>query len=295
MSGRAVTRKMWLALAAAGLVYFCVCALVAVRGARQTSGDAYVKESTATAPTAPSAGQTGTENRTEQDDGIHEAPAGYAPDGTRRMIALTFDDGPFSPVTEAILDALEACDGRATFFCLGNRAETYEKTLRRAVDLGCEIASHSYAHKRLPTLGAAALEKDFAKANAALEQYSQKAPSLLRPPFGDYDKRVLSSADMPVILWSIDTVDWQYAETPDDRRGVSGKRRDLAKIVNGVYDQLQDGDIVLMHDIFHMSKEAAVRVIQDLSDKGWQLVTVTELFAIKGIELEDGKVYYCAR
>jgi peptidoglycan/xylan/chitin deacetylase (PgdA/CDA1 family) len=209
----------------------------------------------------------------------------------QKMLALTFDDGPSSYTTE-ILDVLERNNARATFFCLGSRAEEYEKTLRRAAALGCEIASHSYAHKRLSELSGTALAEDLRMARDALEANSGREIRLMRTPYGQHEKELIRKIDMPVVLWDIDTLDWTYGihETGFSAEEFEYARR---KVVQEVLDHAEDGDIVLMHDLYAVTAAAAKEVIALLAREGWQLVTVSELFAAKEKSLEAGK-YYCS-
>ena len=229
-------------------------------------------------------------NAYQRPDGIHEAP-----NGRGNMVALTFDDGPSGAVTTHILDTLEQVGGRATFFCIGERAQYYQETLRRMAAQGHEIASHSWSHERLTRLSCDALKQDLARTATALEQNSGVSPRFLRPPYGAVSERMLSNVDMPVILWSIDSEDWRYCEQLCKQRTETQRQRDFQNVVNSVLDYVQDGDIILMHDLYAFTQDVADAIILELHDKNWQLVTVSELFAARGIEPEPGKVYYSAR
>ena len=222
-------------------------------------------------------------------EGIHETS-----DGRGKLVALTFDDGP-SSISSHILDTLTEADGHATFFCLGDRAESYREALRHIAAQGSEIASHSYNHKRLTRLGARELEEDLSKAAGLLEEFSGKPPVLLRPPYGSISDYMLERTEMPVILWSIDSEDWHFCEELCRNRSEEQRQRDFVRVVNSVLDYVQDGDIVLMHDLYCFTQDVADAVIAELRHKGWKLVTVSELFAAKGIELQPGVAYHCAR
>jgi len=223
-------------------------------------------------------------------EGVHEAP-----DGSGKLVALTFDDGPGGTVTGHILDTLREVGGRATFFCLGDRAQDYREILKRMVAQGCEVASHSHAHERLTRLGSNALCNDLTRAAETLEEFSGTAPQLLRPPFGAVNERMLGCVDMPVILWSIDSEDWRYCELLCKNRSDEQRQRDLLKVVNSVLDYVQDGDIILMHDLYSFTQDVADTVIAELHHRGWKMVTVSELFKAKGIVPEPGEVYHSAR
>jgi len=226
----------------------------------------------------------------DRPEGVHAAP-----EGEGKLVALTFDDGPGGKVTSHILDSLGAVGGRATFFCLGDRAQEYEGILRRMAAQGCEIASHSYSHDRLTRLSNDRLRDDLERTAAALEGFSGVAPGLLRPPFGSVSERMLGCVDMPVILWSIDSEDWRYCELLCKNRSDEQRQRDFLKVVNSVVDYVQDGDIILMHDLYSFTQDVADAVIAELYHQGWRLVTVSELFTAKGLEPEPGVVYHSAR
>jgi peptidoglycan/xylan/chitin deacetylase (PgdA/CDA1 family) len=222
--------------------------------------------------------------------GFHEAPNGQG-----KYVALTFDDGPSGKVTKNILDLLEKYDAKATFFALGNRAQGYQALLQRMTAMGCEVASHSFAHKHLVKLSTAQLVKDLTKASDALEKASGQRPVLLRPPYGERNVCIESNAKMPLILWSIDTKDWYYRDKEKDTRSAAQRQKDLERVANEVLDTVRNGDIVLMHDLYDMTEQAAAVILKELTEKGWNLVTVSELFRIHGITLENGKIYRSAR
>ena len=118
---------------------------------------------------------------------------------------------------------------------------------------------------------------------------------MLRPPYGSISDYMLARADMPVILWSIDSEDWRFCEELCRNRSDEQRQRDFVRVVNSVLDYVQDGDIVLMHDLYCFTQDVADAVIAELHHKGWKLVTVSALFEAKGIELQPGVAYHCAR
>ena len=198
-------------------------------------------------------------------------------DPDKPMIALTFDDGP-SVYTEEILDQLEKYDARATFFVVGERVSEYASTIQRAHSIGCEIGNHSWSHPDLSTISVSAMKKELEKTDAAIEKITGEVPALLRPPYGGVDADVRANAGKPLIHWSVDTRDWST--------------RSSSSTINSVLNNARDGSIVLMHDIYSSTKSAAVSLIPTLISKGYQLVTVSEMAAYRGITLEDGTVYY---
>lgn len=193
-----------------------------------------------------------------------------------KLVALTFDDGP-SKYTTQILDCLEANGAKATFFVVGTNVNANPSILSRANDLGMEIGNHTMNHKNLKTLSADGIRSELNSASAAISNIIGKKPSVIRPPYGNYNSTVSSVADGPLILWSIDTLDW--------------KTKNADSTVNSVLNNVKDGSVVLMHDLYSQSAQAAVRIIPELISRGYKLVTISELAAAKGVSFQNGKAY----
>ncbi len=192
-------------------------------------------------------------------------------DPARPMIALTFDDGPRTSVTSRILDSLQANGGRATFFMVGSRVDSNADVIRRMAAQGCEVANHTYDHKYITKIGADGIRSQVGSTNQKIQAVCGVAPTLLRPPGGYKDAAslaVLGSMGMPAVMWSIDTRDWQH--------------KNSQKTIETVLSQVRDGDIILMHDIYDPTADAAVALIPELTARGYQLVTVSELAAYRG-------------
>ncbi len=201
----------------------------------------------------------------------------YVGNKTQPAIALTFDDGPSKNPTTRILDVLESYQVHATFFVMGYKAEDYADQLNRAKALGCELGNHSYNHPKLTAISDSKAEKQISRTRKLVKKVTGTAPSLVRPPYGSYNDTVLSLLKAPAILWSLDTRDW--------------KTRDADSTVNAVLSDVKDGDIVLMHDVYEPTADAVERLVPELIDRGYQLVTVHELAALKGEKLKKGKTY----
>ncbi len=198
-------------------------------------------------------------------------------DPAKPMVALTFDDGPFPKSTESILDTLKAHDAVATFFVLGNRVSANGALLTRMLSEGSEIGNHSFNHRQLITLTLEELQKEIYKTQEAIEEVTGYEPVVMRPTYGSYDQDLRDSVDMPMILWSLDARDWE--------------NRDAEYVYKKVLENVQDGDIVLMHDIYVSTADAVKMIVPELKSRGYQLVTISELYQAKGIDLEAGKVY----
>ena len=198
-------------------------------------------------------------------------------DPTKPMVALTFDDGP-SIYTKEILDQLEKYNAHATFFVVGERVSSYASTIKRAYNIGCEIGNHSWSHPNLASISVKSMKSEISRTDAAIEKVIGKKAALLRPPYGSVDSDVRKNAGKPLIHWSIDTLDW--------------KTRNSSKTISSVLNNVRDGSIVLMHDIYSATRTAAVSLIPTLISRGYQLVTVSELAAYHGTNLKNGSVYY---
>ncbi len=196
-------------------------------------------------------------------------------DKNKKMIALTYDDGP-SAYTPLVLDALAKYGGHATFFVVGSSVNRYADSLRRAVALGCEIGNHTYSHNNLKNLSAAQVQSALQATSQAVRNQTGAEVRLLRPPYGSYSTSTSSAAGMPVIMWSIDTLDW--------------KTRSTSATIQCVQSKAYDGAIILMHDLHQPTAMAADAVIKNLTDAGYQLVTVSELAAYRG-GLQIGSAY----
>ena len=192
-------------------------------------------------------------------------------DPSRPMIALTFDDGPKTSVTSRILDSLQANGGRATFFMVGTNVNANAGVIKRMVDQGCEAANHTYDHKYITKIGANGIISQLGAANQMIQAACGVSPVLMRPPGGYVDAGSLSvvgSMGMSAVMWSIDTRDWQH--------------KNAQRTIDTVLSQVRDGDIILMHDIYSTTADAAVVLIPELTARGYQLVTVSELAAYRG-------------
>lgn len=192
------------------------------------------------------------------------------------LVALTFDDGP-GQYTDKLLDCLEENGAKATFYMLGQNVERYPDIVKRMHDLGMELSNHTYDHKDLAKLTQSQITEEIEKTSSLIQDAAGVLPDTLRPPGGSYNDTVQKLAGMPIVKWSIDTKDW--------------KTKSEDQTYQCVMDNVEDGSIVLMHDIHEWSVDAAIRLITDLIEEGYKLVTVQELAQAKGITLEDGQVY----
>ncbi len=197
------------------------------------------------------------------------------------LLALTFDDGPHASYTNSILNTLEAYGAKATFFVLGSQAAANPAPLRRAAEMGCEIGSHTYSHPNLSASAASTISREITNTNQTVSNIIGKKPTLLRPPYGNFNATVRSYAGVPLILWNVDTLDW--------------KTRDAMQVAAHILSHASDGNIILMHDIYASTAEAVRMAVPELVRRGFKLVTVSELAAAKGYTLSPGSAYYNLR
>ena len=218
------------------------------------------------------------EVQTYIDNGWKRGNGNVDPD--KPMVCLTFDDGPSASYTMDLLNALEENNAHATFFMLGqnvNSVKGAEEIVKKMAEIGCEASSHAWDHTQLTTLGESGVKKQVTDTQEAIKKYSGENPPTLRPPYGALNDTVRSCAEAPLILWSMDTLDWKYLNADT--------------VYNNTMRDVQDGDIILLHDIHKTSVEAAIKLIPALQKAGYQLVTVSEMAEAKGVQMENGKTY----
>lgn len=196
----------------------------------------------------------------------------YDPSQHKTRIAFTFDDGP-GEYTDELLDCLEENNAHATFFMLGQNVGSWESTVQRMADIGCEIGSHSWDHPNLYNLSMDSVAKEFSDTDAALEKACGQKASVARAPYGNWSDDIISTVGKPFFTWSLDSMDWSYKDV----------NKDYDEVMNG---DLTDGSIILMHDIHEPSVQAAIKMIPELVQKGYKLMTVSELAAAKGVTLQ---------
>ena len=197
-------------------------------------------------------------------------------DVNKKMVALTFDDGP-NYNTSKILEILNKYNVRATFFVLGSKINHNKKIIKTMDKYGMEIGNHTYSHKLMTGMSNLDIIKEVEDTSNLIYSVIGKYPELVRPSYGSFNKKIKESINMPIIIWNIDTLDW--------------KSHNSNKIVSRVMNKVSDGDIILMHDIYSATVKAVDILVPKLISEGYQLVSVSELFYYKNINLENGKVY----
>ncbi len=211
---------------------------------------------------------------TPQATAATEAP----PQTPTKLIALTFDDGPYSPVDQAIMDAAAAVGGHVTFFWLGSRLNAYQDTVKQAQAAGHEIGNHSTRHFPLTKLAQPGVAAELTGMDTLLEQITGIKPAFVRPTYGAFNDIVKATAARPLVNWSVDTEDW--------------RSQDEEAIYQAIMKGAEDGAIVLMHDIYLATAAAVTRAIPDLAAQGYEFVTVSELLARRGRTPAPGEIVW---
>ncbi len=197
----------------------------------------------------------------------------------QKLVALTYDDGP-SWNTDLILDTLAQYNAKATFFVVGvNQADFYTSELLREYNEGMEIANHTYEHVVLSHSDADTIVHQVsANDELIMSLTGGYQPTLLRAPGGGTNDVVHQYVNKPLIQWDVDTLDWQT--------------RDAANTLAVITENVRDGSVILMHDLYQATAEATVDVVPTLYSMGYKMVTVSELAEAYGYTLENGVEYY---
>lgn len=189
--------------------------------------------------------------------------------------ALTYDDGPDANTTPQLLTILKDNNVQATFFMTGANAAAHPATARQVADAGHAIGNHTYSHPYLTKLTSAAVKNEMDRTDAAIRAATGSAPLLMRPPYGAADATVQAAVGKPLIIWAVDSLDWQS--------------RNPAVFVPKVLKEITPGAVILMHDVDPTTIAGQQELVTSLQTQGYQLVTVPQLF--EGTPLLPGHVY----
>ena len=195
-----------------------------------------------------------------------------------KYVALTFDDGPSGRFTRRLLDGLAERQVKATFLLCGYRIPLYPDEARRIAAEGHEIGLHGYAHDDMSAMSRSKVEQEILDTARLLPEGVR--PTFLRPPGGQWGENLCHVArkqGLAVLNWSLDSKDWAV--------------KDADALVSRVVERVKDGDVILMHDLYDSSVDAALEIIDSLTARGYQFVTVTELVRLRGVILQAGEIY----
>ncbi len=180
-----------------------------------------------------------------------------------KKIALTFDDGPHPYYTEELLDGLAERNVKATFFLLGQNIEGREEIIKRMAEEGHLIGNHTYYHVDITRLEDEEACREILDTSEKITAITGQPVEYIRPPFGNWDKELECEVTMLPIFWSVDTLDWTT--------------RNVDQIVQKVVTDIEENDIILMHDSYDSTVKAALRIIDLLQAEGYEFVTADEL------------------
>lgn len=181
----------------------------------------------------------------------------------QKKIAITFDDGPHPFYTEQLLDGLKERGVRATFFVTGEHATLHPDVIERMSEEGHLIGNHTYSHMQLGHSNREAFKEELLRTNQVIEEITGKEVVYVRPPYGSWDKEFETELNMFPVLWTVDPLDW----CTDNVDSITRK----------VVSKVKENDIILMHDYYASTVTAALKVVDELQEKGYEFVTVEEI------------------
>lgn len=177
-------------------------------------------------------------------------------------IALTFDDGP-GPYTERLLDGLKERGVKASFFLIGKSVKEYPEAVKRMEEEGHLIGNHTYSHVKLKGLSPEETRREIQKTDEAVYEITGKHVAYLRPPFGEWEEDLELTYPVLPVMWTVDPLDWTT--------------ENVEEIVDRVVTQAGENDMILLHDCYDSSVEAALRIVDRLLAEGFDFVRVDEL------------------
>lgn len=196
----------------------------------------------------------------------------------KKLVALTFDDGPGAETTPRLLDILKEKSVPATFFELGYKMRNNPEISKRAEEEGHEVGSHTMWHQNLVRVSGAGITDDINEAKQVFRETLGREVGIMRLPYGNSNALVAGIAGVPLLYWSVDTRDWDVLN---------------AEIVeNNAIGAAFDGAIILMHDIYGSTVDAVPGIIDRLRQEGYEFVTITELATLRGVTLQNGETYF---
>lgn len=180
-----------------------------------------------------------------------------------RKIAITFDDGPHPTYTEQLLDGLKERGIHATFFVTGEHAKLHPDIIKRMQEEGHLIGNHTYSHVQLTSKNREDFKQELIQTNEVIKEITGEEVQYVRPPYGSWDKSFEKELNMFPVLWTIDPLDW------------CSKSVDC--VTKRIVDKAKENGIILMHDYFDTSVTAALKVVDELTEEGYEFVTVDEI------------------
>lgn len=195
----------------------------------------------------------------------------------KKVVAISYDDGPTKTITPQILQLLKDNNCTATFFVLGCNAKQYPDIVLNTYTNGNEIGNHGYGHARYSYLSKERIINDLDKASIIITSITNEKPALVRTPYGEINKNITSAIDYPIAFWSIDSNDW--------------RKISINTIINNILTNLKDGSIILLHDTTTKTLTLSKILIPKIKEAGYDIVSISKMFEKNNITLENGKVY----
>ena len=195
-----------------------------------------------------------------------------------KYVALTFDDGPSGKYTRSLLDGLAFRGVKATFLLCGYRMEQYPDITQRIFDEGHEIGYHGFSHKTMSDMSRRSIGQELIDSEKLLPEDCD--PVFFRPPGGivtDGVRQVAEARQLAILSWSVDPKDWATTS--------------VGSIETAVLKRIQDGDIILLHDMSISSVQAALDIVDVLQEQGYRFVTVSELAKLRRVPIRPGRMY----
>lgn len=183
-----------------------------------------------------------------------------------KKIAITFDDGPHPKYTLKLLDGLKKRNVKATFFVIGENVSNNPDVIKRMAEDGHLIGNHTYSHIQLTCISEEKAITEINKTSELITTYAGVSPKYIRPPYGMYSDALKRETNLTPVLWTVDPRDWSVLNTDS--------------VVKHVLKCAKSGDIILLHDIFDTSVEAAFQIIDALKAEGYEFVTVDEFIKV---------------
>ena len=192
-----------------------------------------------------------------------QASEAYGEAEETKYIALTFDDGPNPEYTPILLDGLKERGVKASFFLLGKYVEEQEELVKRMAEEGHLIGNHSFHHVILSKLPLEEAREEIERTNAAIEKASGVRPVYIRPPYGEWNDKLDEQTGMETVFWNVDPLDWKVL--------------DRGRVAEHIISHVKNGSVILLHDSYPSTVEAALEVVDTLKEQGYTFVTVDEL------------------
>ena len=194
-----------------------------------------------------------------------------------KYVALTFDDGPKEGTTDRLLDGLREKGASATFFLVGEQAAMDHDLVKRIQNEGHQVGNHTWSHVRLEGEDSSEILEEIDRNERLLGELLGGEGYWLRPPYGVIAPEIEGKVTVPLVKWSVDPRDWES--------------RDADQIIKAVLEQVEPNSIVLLHDIYSPSVDAALEIVETLQKEGYVFVTVEELLRLNGITPQAGAFY----